>query len=129
MTPLSDAARRALRTGLQTLVGLCVLLPPVLGSADLTGTLPWAAGAVAVAGGLSRLMALPAVQVLLPSWLRTEVPVNSDQALRRPAEPEPAGADTGADTDAAPPSPTGFGFTAAAPAAAPGSGPDEGSGA
>lgn len=71
---LSDAAKRALRTAVQSLVGLCVLLPPLLDSAGLTATLPWAAGAVAVAGGLSRLMALPAVQAALPPWLRTDVP-------------------------------------------------------
>jgi hypothetical protein len=106
---MSDAAKRTLRTALQSLVGLCVLLPPVLGSADLTGTLPWAAGAVAVAGGLSRLMALPAVQALLPAWLRTEVPVNGDQALRALPDPAPAPQPE----PAAEPPAAGFGFTAA----------------
>lgn len=101
---MSDAAKRSLRTAVQSLLGLCVLLPAVFGSADLAGALPWAAGAVAVAGGLSRAMALPGVQALLPSWLRTDVPVNGDQALRE--LPDPASVPD-PDTAAA-----GFGFAA-----------------
>ncbi|WP_374204156.1 hypothetical protein [Streptomyces sp. HPF1205] len=132
---MSDAAKRALRTALQTLAGLIVLLPSAAASSGLTATLPWAAGAVAVAGALSRLMALPGVQALLPSWLRTDVPVNGDRALR--GLPDPASGGTGAGTEAgtgtgtdaaqgAAPA-TGFGFAAGA-RPAPGTS-EEGSGA
>lgn len=111
---MSDAATRTLRTVVQTLVGLCVLLPSAASSSGLTATLPWAAGAVAAAGALSRLMSLPGVQALLPSWLRTGAPVNGDHALR--ALPDPAAAPASG-------SEAGFGFTAGA-----GSGTDPGSG-
>jgi hypothetical protein len=112
---MSDAAKRTLRTLVQTLVGVCVLLPSAASSSGLTATLPWAAGAVAVAGVLSRLMSLPGVQALLPSWLGTGTAVNGDRALS--ALPDPAPAD-----DAAPAPKADFGFTA-------GSGTEEGSGA
>jgi hypothetical protein len=146
---MSDAAKRTLRTVVQTLVGLCLLLPSAVGSAGLTGTLPWAAGAVAVAGALSRVMAVPAVQALLPSWLRTEVPVNGDAALRalggagnaqesrRAPEagdssggPEASASGSGSGSGSRSASDSGFGFTgsAARPAPGPGTG-GEGGGA
>jgi hypothetical protein len=121
--PPSDAAKRTLRTVVQTLVGLCVLLPSAIGSAGLTDTLPWAAGAVAVAGGLSRVMAVPGVQAVLPSWLRTGADVNSDQAPRK--LPEPAAVPEPAAAQAAAPAAADFGFSAAAGGAA---GPGSGSG-
>ncbi|MFE3164409.1 hypothetical protein [Streptomyces sp. NPDC059224] len=68
---MSEAARRTLRTVVQTAVGLSVLLPTVVDTAGIPATLPWAAGALAVAAGVTRVMAEPAVQPLLPSWLRT----------------------------------------------------------
>ncbi|MDQ0582836.1 hypothetical protein [Streptomyces rishiriensis] len=71
---MSEAAKRTLRTVLQTAVGLCVLLPAVVHAAGIPGTLPWVAAALTAAGGVTRVMALPAVQTLLPSWLRTDVP-------------------------------------------------------
>jgi hypothetical protein len=78
---MSEAAKRTLRTVLQTAVGLCVLLPTVVDAAGIPDTLPWVAGALAVAAGVTRVMALPAVQNLLPAWLRTDTPANSDAAL------------------------------------------------
>ena len=78
---MSEAAKRTLRTVLQTAVGLCVLLPTVVDAAGIPDTLPWVAGALAVAAGVTRVMALPAVQNVLPSWLRTDAPPNDDAAL------------------------------------------------
>ncbi|MFB7498456.1 hypothetical protein ACFC09_27850 [Streptomyces sp. NPDC056161] len=69
---MSEAAKRTLRTVVQTAVGLCVLLPTVVRAAGIPDTLPWAAGALAVAAAVTRAMAEPAVQALLPSWLRTD---------------------------------------------------------
>ncbi|MEU2281194.1 hypothetical protein ABZ614_04330 [Streptomyces sp. NPDC013178] len=71
---MSVAMKRSLRTVLQTAVGLCVLLPTVVDTVGVPETLPWVAGALATAGAVTRVMALPAVQALLPSWLRTDTP-------------------------------------------------------
>ncbi|MFC4502998.1 MULTISPECIES: hypothetical protein [Streptomyces] len=68
---MSEAAKRTLRTVVQTAVGLCVLLPTVVDSVGISRTLPWVAGALAVAAAVTRVMALPGVQALLPAWLRT----------------------------------------------------------
>ncbi|MEU9348572.1 hypothetical protein AB0D74_45995 [Streptomyces sp. NPDC048278] len=68
---MTEPTRRTLRTVVQTAVGLCVLLPAVVDAAGVPDTLPWAAGALAVAAAVTRVMAVPAVQALLPSWLRS----------------------------------------------------------
>ncbi|MFE5618763.1 hypothetical protein [Streptomyces sp. NPDC056463] len=77
---MSDAAKRTARTVLQTAVGIAVVLPAVVDAAGLPATLPWVAGALAVAGALTRVMALPAVQNMLPSWLRTTPGAADDRA-------------------------------------------------
>ncbi|MEU9447267.1 hypothetical protein [Streptomyces sp. NPDC048277] len=68
---MTEPTRRTLRTVVQTAVGLCVLLPAVVDAAGVPDTLPWVAGALAVAAAVTRIMAVPAVQALLPAWLRT----------------------------------------------------------
>ncbi|MFJ3900428.1 hypothetical protein [Streptomyces sp. NPDC090025] len=68
---MSEAAKRTARTVLQTAVALAVVLPAIVDAAGLPTALPWVAGALAAAGALTRVMAVPAVQNLLPSWLRT----------------------------------------------------------
>ncbi|WP_406439431.1 hypothetical protein OHB00_30475 [Streptomyces sp. NBC_00631] len=85
---MSEAAKRTLRTVVQTAVGLCVLLPTVVDAAGIPDTLPWAAGALAVAAGVTRVMALSAVQALLPGWLRTDVATNTDATLLKLARPD-----------------------------------------
>ncbi|MFF9912287.1 hypothetical protein [Streptomyces sp. NPDC013457] len=77
---MSDAAKRTARTVLQTAVGIAVVLPAIVDASALPATLPWVAGALAVAGALTRVMALPAVQNLLPSWLRTTPGAADDRA-------------------------------------------------
>ena len=91
---MSEAAKRTLRTVVQTAAGLCVLLPAVVDAAGVPDTLPWAAGALAVAAGVTRVMALPAVQALLPGWLRTDAPANGDAALLSLADRDTGGRDT-----------------------------------
>jgi hypothetical protein len=71
---MSDAARRTARTVLQTALALAVLLPALVDASGVPATLPRVAGALAVAGAATRVMALPGVQALLPHWLRTEPP-------------------------------------------------------
>ncbi|GGR38029.1 hypothetical protein GCM10010497_46180 [Streptomyces cinereoruber] len=68
---MSDAAKRTVRTVLQTALGIAIVLPAIVSAAGIPQALPWVAGALAVAGALTRVMALPGVQRLLPSWLRT----------------------------------------------------------
>lgn len=68
---MSQATTRALRTVLQTAVGIAVLLPAMVDSGALPRSLPWAGAALTVSGLLSRAMAAPAVQALLPAWLTT----------------------------------------------------------
>ncbi|MFJ5828782.1 hypothetical protein [Streptomyces sp. NPDC093089] len=67
---MSDAAKRTARTVLQSAVGIAVVLPAIVDASGIPATLPWVAGALAVAGGLARVMALDVFQQLLPSWLR-----------------------------------------------------------
>ncbi|MFJ9243818.1 hypothetical protein [Streptomyces sp. NPDC101776] len=69
---MKDTTKRTLRTVLQTTVGVAVVLPGIVDASGIPASLPWVAGALAVAGGLSRVMALPSVQALLPGWLRTD---------------------------------------------------------
>ncbi|MFG2747250.1 hypothetical protein ACGFY0_45370 [Streptomyces chartreusis] len=71
---MSDAAKRTARTVLQTALGLAVALPAIVSASGIPEALPWVAGALAVAGGFARVMALPGVQRLLPGWLRTDEP-------------------------------------------------------
>ncbi|WP_204339317.1 hypothetical protein, partial [Rhizobium ruizarguesonis] len=59
---------------LQSALGLAVVLPAIVDASGIPAALPWVAGALAVAGGFARVMALPGVQRLLPGWLRTDEP-------------------------------------------------------
>ena len=69
---MKESTKRTARTILQTTVGVAVVLPWIVDASGIPESLPWVAGALAVAGGLARVMALPSVQALLPSWLRTD---------------------------------------------------------
>ncbi|MFH8793858.1 hypothetical protein [Streptomyces sp. NPDC017941] len=62
---MTDAARRTVRTVIQTTVALALALPAIVAASGIPEALPWVAGALAVAGGLARVMALPAVEALL----------------------------------------------------------------
>ncbi|MFE6165577.1 hypothetical protein ACFQ7F_42500 [Streptomyces sp. NPDC056486] len=67
---MKDATRRALRTAAQVLVTLVTALPLLAAEPEIADV-PLLAGLVAFATGLSRLMAVPAVEALLPPWLRS----------------------------------------------------------
>jgi hypothetical protein len=62
---LSDNAKRSIRTVLQTLGAVAVVVPAAVHASGIRETLPWVAGGLALAGGLARVMALPSVQALL----------------------------------------------------------------
>ncbi|MEU6121820.1 hypothetical protein [Streptomyces sp. NPDC047123] len=66
---MKDATRRALRTAVQALVTLVTALP-LLAADPRVGDVPALAALVALAAALSRLMSVPAVEALLPPWLR-----------------------------------------------------------
>jgi hypothetical protein len=69
---MKDSSKRTARTVLQTALGFAVVLPAAVDASGVPETLPWVAGGLAVAGGFARVMAVPGVQALLPSWLRTD---------------------------------------------------------
>ncbi|MCT9109176.1 hypothetical protein ACFWD7_39760 [Streptomyces mirabilis] len=67
---MSDAGRRTPRTTLQTLFALITVLPLVAGYDPLIRDVPALTAVVGGAALLSRVMAMPAVDRLLPGWLR-----------------------------------------------------------
>jgi hypothetical protein len=62
---MSPATKRAVRTVLQGVVMFAVALPAIVTASGIPESLPWVVGALAVAGGLARVMALPSVEQLL----------------------------------------------------------------
>ncbi|MFF5582729.1 hypothetical protein [Streptomyces hygroscopicus] len=62
---MSPANKRTVRTVIQGIVGFAVALPAIIDASGIPESLPWVAGALAVSGGLSRVMVLPAVEQLL----------------------------------------------------------------
>lgn len=71
---MTDAERRTIRTVFQLVVGLAAGLPLLVHTAGLPDTLPGLGTALAVAAAVTRVMALPAVEGWLPSWLRKAEP-------------------------------------------------------
>ncbi|MFF1741149.1 hypothetical protein [Streptomyces mirabilis] len=68
MTTAKESTKRTARTVFRTALGIAA----VVAASGIPAALPWVAGALAVAGGFARVMAVPGVQALLPSWLRTD---------------------------------------------------------
>ncbi|MDN3056170.1 hypothetical protein PH213_16780 [Streptomyces sp. SRF1] len=62
---MTTANKRTIRTLLQGAVAFAVALPAIIDASGVPAALPWVAGALAVAGGLARVMALPAVEAIL----------------------------------------------------------------
>lgn len=67
---MTDATRRTLRTAFQTGVALAAALPVIASATGISGTVPGVAAALAVSAAVTRIMALPLVDGLLPKWLR-----------------------------------------------------------
>lgn len=67
-----ESTKRTARTVIQTALGIAVVLPAVVDASGIPQALPWVAAALAIAGGFARVMAVPGVQTLLPTWLRTD---------------------------------------------------------
>lgn len=62
---MNPANKRAIRTVIQGVVMFAVALPAIVSASGIPESLPWVAGALAVAAGLARVMALPTVEQLL----------------------------------------------------------------
>ncbi|MET9690130.1 hypothetical protein ABZY81_16910 [Streptomyces sp. NPDC006514] len=67
---MTDATRRTVRTVVQTVLALAAGLPLIIDAAGVPQTAAGVGLALAVAGGVTRVMALPVVEALLPRWLR-----------------------------------------------------------
>ncbi|MFD9813705.1 N-acetylmuramoyl-L-alanine amidase [Streptomyces sp. NPDC059080] len=72
--PMSDAARRTVRTIVQTALSLAASLPILVDTADVPHTAAGVGTALAVAAAVTRVMQSDQVQKLLPKWLRSAVP-------------------------------------------------------
>lgn len=95
--------RRVARTVLQVALALAILIPLVAQELDLDpARLPWLAVVLAVVGGFTRVMALPAVEVFLRRfvpWLAADdvaaeqvtARVVRGQVVAGPASPLPDG--------------------------------------
>lgn len=71
---MTDETRRTIRTVVQTVITLAAALPVVLTAAGVPQTTAGVGVALIVAAGITRVMALPVVDQLLPSWLRKAPP-------------------------------------------------------
>ncbi|MFD4916895.1 hypothetical protein ACFWNR_27260 [Streptomyces virginiae] len=67
---MTDASRRTVRTVVQTVLALAAGLPLIIDAASIPQTAAGVGLALAVAVGVTRVMALPVVEALLPRWLR-----------------------------------------------------------
>jgi hypothetical protein len=76
---MTDANRRTIRTVVQTVLALAAGLPLIVTAAGIPETAAGVGVALAVAGGITRVMALPVVENLLPAWLRSAP--NADDEL------------------------------------------------
>ncbi|MCT9090579.1 hypothetical protein N4G70_17200 [Streptomyces sp. ASQP_92] len=81
---MTDAARRTVRTVVQTVLGIAAGLPLIIDASGIPQTATGVGLALAVAGGLTRVMALPVVDNLLPQWLSAAPSVDDElRALDR----------------------------------------------
>jgi len=69
---MGEKTKHALRAALSALVAICGVVPLVLGTGSPGSQAGWAAGAVAAAGLVNRLLA--AADPYLPAWLRVGPP-------------------------------------------------------
>lgn len=67
-----DSTTRTLRTVFQTVVAVAAGMPLLLDASGIPDATPGVAVVLAVSAAVTRLMALPLVNSLLPSFLRKE---------------------------------------------------------
>ncbi|MGW6913698.1 hypothetical protein ACWGB8_07750 [Kitasatospora sp. NPDC054939] len=68
---MRDSTRRTIRTTVQTGLGLAAAAPLILDASGIPQSAPGVAVGLAVAAGITRVMALPVVDRMLPAWLRS----------------------------------------------------------
>ncbi|MBD0743815.1 hypothetical protein [Streptomyces sp. CBMA152] len=76
----SQSTRRTIRTLFQTALSLAAALPLIIDASGIPQTTAGVAVALAIADGLTLIMALPVVENLLPGWLST-APDADDELL------------------------------------------------
>ncbi|WP_432112881.1 hypothetical protein [Streptomyces sp. S1] len=67
-----DSTRRTARTVFQTIVSVAAGMPLLLDAAGIGDTVPGVAVVLGVSAAITRLMALPLVDNLLPSFLKKD---------------------------------------------------------
>lgn len=67
---MKDSTRRTIRTSFQTGLAVAAGLPLIVAASGVPDALPGLGVILAVAAGVTRVMALPLIDGLLPSWLR-----------------------------------------------------------
>lgn len=67
-TQVQHPWRASVRTAIQTAIALAALLPLIVAASGIPETSAAVAGALAVAAGVTRVMALPQVDALLSRW-------------------------------------------------------------
>lgn len=77
---MTDGTRRTIRTFVQAVLALAAAWPLIVTASGVPETATGLGVATAVMAGLTRVMALPAVDALLPRWLRA---VDRDADVRR----------------------------------------------
>ena len=86
---MSDASRRTIRTIVQVTLGLAAGAPLLVETAGLPEALPGLGVTLGVAAAITRLMALPMVDQLLPAWLRAALPAAPQTAPVPPVSAVP----------------------------------------
>jgi hypothetical protein len=69
---MKPSTKKLFRTILQTLVGLAAAVPLIVNASGVPESAPGVAVALAVSGAITRIMAIPAVNDLLPAFLRLD---------------------------------------------------------
>ncbi|MEL3944509.1 hypothetical protein [Streptomyces sp. LNU-CPARS28] len=75
---MTDASRRTVRTLVQNVLAIAAGLPLIIDAAGIEQTAAGVGLALAVAAAITRVMALPVVDNLLPAWLRTAPSIDDE---------------------------------------------------
>ncbi|MFJ6214993.1 hypothetical protein ACIQGZ_16905 [Streptomyces sp. NPDC092296] len=67
---MKDSTRRTVRSTVQTALSLAAAAPLIVAASGIPETTAGVGAGLAVAAGVTRVMALPQVDRLLPAWLR-----------------------------------------------------------
>ena len=85
---MSDSTRRTVRTVFQCLVGLAAGLPVLIAASGVPENAAGIGVVLAVSAFVTRMMASPVVQSVLPRWLRAEEPEKRTDVPRPDGRPE-----------------------------------------